>query len=309
MEAHAPGETDGGVKVELARKSITFDELFSLELGLALRRKGNEREGGISLKARGGEAGLEEQLMGLLPFSLTGAQKMVIEEIRGDMASPHPMNRLIQGDVGSGKTMVSFIAVVIAVESGYQAAIMAPTEILAEQHYLTTHGYAEALGIKSVLLTSSTPKALREKTLKAIEKGEVDFVIGTHALIQKDVNFKALGLAVVDEQHRFGVVQRAALKKKGGARTGDEGEPEGGRPQAAPDILVMTATPIPRTLSMTVFGDLDVSIIDELPPGRRPVRTRLLRERDREKAYAIIKDELEKGGQAYIVYPLVEEKR
>jgi ATP-dependent DNA helicase RecG len=221
------------------------------------------------------------------------------------------MNRLLQGDVGSGKTIVSLIAALNAIESGFQAAIMAPTEILAEQHYLTTHGYAEALGIKSVLLTSSTPRAARVKTLKAIEKGEVDFVIGTHALIQKDVNFKALGLAVVDEQHRFGVVQRAALKKKGGVSTGRQtksrGEEEAALPQASPDILVMTATPIPRTLSMTVFGDLDVSILDEIPPGRKPVRTTVLREKDREKAYSIVRDELERGGQAYIVYPLVEE--
>jgi ATP-dependent DNA helicase RecG len=304
MEAHAPADTDGGLQVELARKSITFDELFSLELGLALRSKEHKREGGIAFKSGGR---LENRLMELLPFTLTGDQKRVIEEIKTDMASPHPMNRLIQGDVGSGKTIVSLIAVLNAVESGYQAAIMAPTEILAEQHYLTTHRYADPLGIKSVLLTSSTPKALRDKTLKAIEKGEVDFIIGTHALIQKDVSFRALGLAVIDEQHRFGVVQRAALKKKGVAHPKGRTGAEGGRLKAAPDILVMTATPIPRTLSMTVFGDLDVSIINELPPGRKPVTTRLMRERDREKAYGIIRGELQKGGQAYIVYPLVEE--
>jgi ATP-dependent DNA helicase RecG len=222
------------------------------------------------------------------------------------MASPHPMNRLIQGDVGSGKTMVSFIAALNAIESGFQAAIMAPTEILVEQHYLTTHAFADALGVKSVLLTSSTPRAERVRTLKAVEKGEVDLVIGTHALIQKDVEFNSLGLAVVDEQHRFGVVQRAALKKKGFNERGTEPEARTGE-GLSPDVLVMTATPIPRTLSMTVFGDLDVSIIDELPPGRRPVQTRLMRERDRERAYATIKGELEKGGQAYIVYPLVEE--
>jgi ATP-dependent DNA helicase RecG len=219
------------------------------------------------------------------------------------------MNRLIQGDVGSGKTMVSFIAALIAIESGFQAAIMAPTEILVEQHYLTTHAFADALGVKSVLLTSSTPRAERAKTLKAVEKGEVDLVIGTHALIQKDVEFNSLGLAVVDEQHRFGVVQRAALKKKGFNEKGGRGGkgPLEGVEGLSPDLLVMTATPIPRTLSMTVFGDLDVSIIDELPPGRRPVQTRLMRERDRERAYTTIKGELVKGGQAYIVYPLVEE--
>jgi ATP-dependent DNA helicase RecG len=294
ITAHAPVDQEGGIQVKLARKSITFDELFSLELGLALKRKETRRESGIALKGKGS---LEKRLMELLPFSLTVAQKRVIEEIRGDMASPHPMNRLLQGDVGSGKTIVGLVAALNAIESGFQAAIMAPTEILAEQHYLTTHEYAEALGIKGVLLTSSTPRAARVKTLKAIENGEVDFVIGTHALIQKDVNFKALGLAVVDEQHRFGVVQRAALKKKGGVSTGgrtkSKGEPVADHLQASPDIFVMTATPIPRTLSMTVFGDLDVSILDEIPP--------------REKAYGIIRDELERGGQAYIVYPLVEE--
>lgn len=298
--AHGLDETAVGKTIELARKSVTFDELFSLELGLALKKKGARREGGIAFKAKGT---FEKQLMELVPFTLTGAQKRVVEEIRRDMASPHPMNRLIQGDVGSGKTMVSFIAVVNAVESGYQAAIMAPTEILAEQHYLTTHAYADSLGMKSVLLTGSTPRAERVATLKAVEEGTVDFVIGTHALIQKDVTFKALGLAVVDEQHRFGVVQRAALKSMGAGANGESS----GAAAPPPDILVMTATPIPRTLSMTVFGDLDVSIMDELPPGRRPVTTSLLRERDREKAYSVIRGELREGGQAYIVYPLVEE--
>jgi ATP-dependent DNA helicase RecG len=293
IEAHKPGGSDGSPKWGLARRSITFDELFTLELGLAVKRKGTGKEGGIAFKPKGE---LEKRLLGLLPFELTKAQKRTIAEIKKDMACPHPMNRLIQGDVGSGKTIVSLMAVLNAVESGRQAAIMAPTEILAEQHYLTTHEYADRLGIRSVLLTSSTPKAQRTKTLKAIEKGEVELIIGTHALIQAGVSFKSLGLVVVDEQHRFGVVQRAALKKKGSQENG-----------LSPDVLVMTATPIPRTLSMTVFGDMDVSVIDELPPGRTPVRTKLLREKDRERAYGIIKSELKRGGQAYIVYPLVEE--
>ncbi|HLE09401.1 MAG TPA: ATP-dependent DNA helicase RecG, partial [Thermodesulfobacteriota bacterium] len=276
---------------QLARKTLIFDELFSLELGLALKRKAVKKEGGLVMR---GDGTIEERLKSLLPFTLTNAQKHVIGEIKKDMASPHPMNRLIQGDVGSGKTIVSYIAVITAIESGYQAAIMAPTEILAEQHYLTTHRYSEALGVKSVLLTGSTAFSAREKVIDGIKRGEVNLTIGTHALIQKDVEFKNLGLAVIDEQHRFGVVQRAELKRKGGA-------------VLSPDILVMTATPIPRTLSMTVFGDLDVSIIDELPQGRKPVATRVLREKDRSEAYGIIAEELKKGGQAYIVYPLIEE--
>ncbi|MEE9614731.1 MAG: ATP-dependent DNA helicase RecG, partial [Thermodesulfobacteriota bacterium] len=282
---------------DTARKSLAFDEFFLLELGLALKRKTIKKEGGVAFK---GDYGLEKKLRELLPFSLTNAQERVIEEVRRDMAAPHPMNRLIQGDVGSGKTVVSYMAVLNAVENGWQAAIMAPTEILAEQHFLTTRAFSESLGVRTACLTGNTPAALKRKTLSAVKEGEVDLLIGTHALIQKDVCFKRLGLAVVDEQHRFGVVQRAAIKKKAG-------EGEGGEEKLSPDILVMTATPIPRTLSMTVYGELDVSIIDELPAGRKPVTTKLLRERDREKAYGVVRDEVAKGGQAYIVYPLVEE--
>ncbi len=292
---HTPGDTSS---VELARKSLVFDELFSLELGLALRRRGIKRESGLAMDGAGR---LCKRFLEMLPFDLTGAQKRVVEEIRKDMASPHPMNRLIQGDVGSGKTVVAFMAVLLAVESGFQAAIMAPTEILAEQHFLTTRSYCEALGIESALLTGAMTKSERERTLRSVGEGGVDLVIGTHALIQKGVAFRRLGLAVIDEQHRFGVVQRSELRKKGTV-----GE-EGGLGGVSPDILVMTATPIPRTLSMTVFGDLDVSVIDELPRGRRPVETRILREKDREEAYRIIRDEVRAGGQAYIVYPLVEE--
>ncbi|MBI3755733.1 MAG: ATP-dependent DNA helicase RecG, partial [Deltaproteobacteria bacterium] len=208
-----------------------------------------------------------------------------------DMAAPHPMNRLIQGDVGSGKTIVALIACLIAIENSYQAAIMAPTEILAEQHYLNIHKYAEDLKIKIALLTSGLTKSERNVILGGMKNGKVNLAIGTHALIQEDVDFKRLGLAIIDEQHRFGVVQRAMLKKKG----------------TNPDILVMTATPIPRTLAMTVFGDLDVSVIDELPPGRRPIITKVFREKEREGAYKIIKEEAAKERQAYIVYPLIEE--
>jgi len=282
----------------LARKSLVFDELFLLELGLALKRRSVKKEHGISFSSSSGtHSGLGEKLRALLPFTLTRAQELTLEEINKDMGSPHPMNRLIQGDVGSGKTVVSLLAALKAVEAGYQAAIMAPTEILAEQHYLTTHRYTEALGVKTVLLTGKLARAEKKLALSLIKEGRADIVIGTHALIHKDVDFRKLGLAVIDEQHRFGVMQRGALKKKSVYS----------ETEVSPDILIMTATPIPRTLSMTVFGDLDVSIIDELPPGRKPVYTKILRESERQKAYDAIRKELAAGSQCYIVYPLVEE--
>jgi len=303
-EAHLPAslEAAGGKaqnKVQLAKKSLVFDELFLLELGLAIKRAQTKKEGGIEFLSGERAGDLEGKLRSLLPFTLTRAQERVLDEIGKDMSSPHPMNRLIQGDVGSGKTIVSFISALRAIGDGYQAAIMAPTEILAEQHYLSTRRYAEALGIRTMLLTGSAPKAERRVVLEAIRAGEADLIIGTHALIQKDVEFSRLGLIIIDEQHRFGVVQRSILRKKGlGYLPGKE---------VFPDMLIMTATPIPRTLSMTVFGDLDVSIIDELPPGRTPVHTRIIREKDRLKAYDFIKKELASKSQCYIVYPLVEE--
>ncbi|MBI1911557.1 MAG: ATP-dependent DNA helicase RecG [Deltaproteobacteria bacterium] len=297
-EAHLPTDiaSNKPMNPALAKKSLVFDELFMLELGLALKRNQIKKEAGISFNNKGS---LEEMLRGLLPFKLTGAQERTLKEVKKDMLSAHPMNRLIQGDVGSGKTVVSFIAALNAIEAGYQSAIMAPTEILAEQHFINIHRYAESLGIKALLLTGSMSKAIKSKALEAIRGCEVDLVIGTHALIQKDVEFKKLGLIVIDEQHRFGVVQRAALKKKG----------FGAEKEISPDFLIMTATPIPRTLSMTVFGDLDVSVIDELPPGRKPVFTKILRDKDRLNAYRTIRQEIEAGSQCYIVYPLVEESK
>lgn len=290
-EVHLPARVE---RARAARRAIAFDELFMLELGLALRKARMKKESGIPFRAG---AALEAKLRRLLPFTLTKAQERVLTEIKADMASTHPMNRLVQGDVGSGKTVVSLIACLQAVEAGFQAALMAPTEILAEQHYLMTHKYAEALGLKAVLLTGSATKAEKKAMCRMAASGEAQLVVGTHALIQKDVEFNRLGLAVIDEQHRFGVIQRAALKSKGfGAENG-----------TTPDMLIMTATPIPRTLSMTVFGDLDVSIIDELPPGRTPVKTTIIREAGRKGAYELIRKELVGGSQAYIVYPLVEE--
>jgi len=287
-----PLEKGGGGEFNLRdwlpRKSLIFDELFCLETGLALKKGNTEKKDGITFSIN---SKLVEDFVKILPFKLTAAQDRALSEIKRDMAMPHPMNRLIQGDVGSGKTVVAFIASLIAIENNCQSAIMAPTEILAEQHYLNIHGYAESLGIKVALLTSNLTKSERTTILNCIKNGDINLAIGTHALIQEDVEFNKLGLVIIDEQHRFGVVQRALLKKKG----------------ANPDILVMTATPIPRTLAMTVYGDLDVSVIDELPPGRKPVKTKVYREKDREQVYNIVKNELTQGRQAYIVYPIIEE--
>ena len=230
------------------------------------------------------------------PFVLKGVRdktpiERVIEEIKGDMARPHPMNRLLQGDVGSGKTVVAFIAALLAIANGYQAALMVPTEILADQHFRRAMELLGEVGVKVDLLTSKVKGKEREEVYRRIEGGEAELVIGTHALIQEPLTFRRLGLAIVDEQHRFGVIQRAKLKRKG----------------RSPDLLVMTATPIPRTLAMTLYGDMEVSVLDEMPPGRQPVSTRLFREGEREEAYRVLAEEVGKGHQAYVVYPLVEE--
>ncbi|HSF32391.1 MAG TPA: ATP-dependent DNA helicase RecG [Candidatus Tectomicrobia bacterium] len=272
-----------------AHRRLVFEEFFLLELGLALRqRETTVEERGVSYRGTGT---LAEQLRMRLPFQLTAAQERVLAEILENMRRPHPMNRLLQGDVGSGKTIVALLAMLLAIESGFQAAIMAPTEILAEQHYLTMERLVHALGVRVTLLTSAIKGGRRRSLLEAISAGDVDLIVGTHALIQEGVAFKGLGLAVIDEQHRFGVLQRATLKHKG----------------YSPDVLVMTATPIPRTLAMTVYGDLDVSIIDELPPGRLPVLTRLGYESRRGESYDLMRQELRRGRQAYVVYPLIEE--
>ena len=231
------------------------------------------------------------RLRASLPFSLTAAQERVWDDIRRDMAAPYPMHRLLQGDVGSGKTVVAALAVCAAVEAGYQAAVMAPTEILAEQHLATFRRLLEPLGIGVTLLTSGLKGRERAARRAAIAAGEIGCVIGTHALVQEPVAFKRLGLAVVDEQHRFGVHQRARLKGKG----------------ERPDVLVMTATPIPRTLALTLYGDLDVSVLDELPPGRKPVRTEARTESRRRQIYDFLRAQIADGRQVYVVYPLVEE--
>jgi ATP-dependent DNA helicase RecG len=271
-----------------AHRRLIFDEFFFLELGLALRRRGVLLEKGITYFISDRYI---DKLRSFLPFKLTAAQERVMQEIMDDLKKPYPMNRLLQGDVGSGKTVVALIASLVVIENGYQAAFMAPTEILAEQHYATISTLAEKLGIKIILLTSSMKGSKRNTIYREIKEGKVDIIIGTHALIQESVKFHKLGLVVIDEQHRFGVMQRAMLKKKG----------------MNPDVLVMTATPIPRTLGLTVYGDLDSSVIDQMPPGRLPVKTKLYHERERDKVYQRIRQEVEKKKQVFIIYPLVEE--
>jgi ATP-dependent DNA helicase RecG len=271
-----------------AHRRIIFDEFFFLELGMALKKRGMALETGFSFKTDGV---LVQKLLNLLSFELTSAQERALAEIKKDLERPHPMNRLIQGDVGSGKTVVALLTCLEVIECGYQAAIMAPTEVLAEQHFLNLHRWVEPLGVKVALLTSSVKGSERENLYRSIRNGDIQLVIGTHAVIQEAVEFNRLGLAIIDEQHKFGVVQRGLLKKKG----------------ENPDVLVMTATPIPRTLAMTIYGDLDVSLIDEMPPGRVPVETKVFPEPARAKVYRIVEGEVKKGRQAFIVYPLVEE--
>jgi len=267
---------------------LILEEYATFQIGLQIKRLEHKKERGIKFQTGGP---YYRKLMESLPFTLTPAQVHVISEIEKDMDGKEPMHRLLQGDVGCGKTICAIIASCITIDSGYQVAFMAPTEILAEQHYLTVHRTLEWLGIPVVLLRGTMGKE-REKILSKIQDGEYPVVIGTHALIQEDVIFKKLGLVIIDEQHRFGVIQRKHLRDKG---------------VILPHVLVMTATPIPRTLSMVVYGDLDVSIIDELPPGRQKVATFVFLDKEREKAYQMIREEVSRGHQAFIVYPLIEE--
>jgi len=272
-----------------AQYRLKFEELFYLQLFLALQRRTIQVEQKGIVFSHVGEQ--TKRLVNRLPFELTAAQKRVLREIRQDMKREQSMNRLLQGDVGSGKTVVALVAMLIAVENGYQAALMAPTEILAEQHFINVHGWLENFGVQVALLKGGQRESKKREILKRLSEGQIDIIVGTHALVQEGVQFKHLGFVVIDEQHRFGVIQRAILRQKG----------------YHPDVLVMTATPIPRTLTLTLYGDLDVSIIDEMPEGRKPIRTFWRRENKRNEIYTFIKNEIEKGRQAYIVYPLVEE--
>ncbi|MEW6522634.1 MAG: ATP-dependent DNA helicase RecG [Bacillota bacterium] len=275
--------------LEQARRRLAFEELFVLQVALSqFRRLYSQQRLGVS---HGPNGRAVSQVLAGLPFRLTRAQERVTGEVWQDMASPAPMNRLVQGDVGSGKTVVAALAMAKAVDSGRQAALMAPTELLAEQHYANLRSYLEPAGVRIALLTGSTDKGQRAKLRELLSRGGLDVVVGTHALIQDPVGFSNLSLAVTDEQHRFGVRQRALLQQKG----------------ACPDVLVMTATPIPRTLALTIYGDLDVSSVDELPPGRRPVRTFWRREDRRPLVYRFVREQVEAGRQAYVVCPLVAE--
>ncbi len=291
---HFPSESDDLSALNAERsvyhKSLAFDEFFYLELALALRKSKISRAPGIAFDT---ESPKVEKFLKVLPFRLTEAQERVFEEIKRDMARPYPMNRLLQGDVGCGKAVVAFLAALIAIDNGYFVAVMATTEILAEQHYLNFKKYAGLIGVEIALLTGGRPAREKKRVQEGLRSGHIHFVVGTHALFQEAVEFKKLGLVIIDEQHRFGVLQRAALREK--ARG------------LEPDTLVMTATPIPRTLAMTVYGDLDVSIIDELPAGRKPVKTYLFTGEERSKAYALVRKELQKGNRAYVIFPLVEE--
>jgi ATP-dependent DNA helicase RecG len=285
-EAHFPASLQA---LQEALRRLKYEELFLFQLKLALKRSAaHEGGGGIAFSVK---SALARQLVDSLPFALTRAQVRVIKEISGDMASPDCMNRLLQGDVGSGKTIVALIAMLIAVENGYQAVFMAPTEILAEQHFHTIARLLDGIPVTHRLLVGAQKSALRRDVLQDIHRGSAQIILGTHALFEEDVEFARLGLIVIDEQHRFGVLQRAHLRAKG----------------ANPDVLVMTATPIPRTLSMTLYGDLDVSVIDELPRNRRPIKTLVRYEEQKEELYSFVREQITQGRQAYFVYPLIEE--
>ena len=272
--------------LELARRRLTFEELFYLSAGLAMLKGRRGDVLGCAIPSRP-----MEEFLARLPFPLTGAQRRVMEEISRDMASGRPMNRLVQGDVGSGKTVVAAYAAWLAAGAGYQSALMAPTEVLAEQHFRSLSALLEPAGVRVGLLTGSITPAGKKKVRQALAAGEIDLIIGTHALLSQGVEFARLGLMVADEQHRFGVAQRAALAAKGDS----------------PHVLVMSATPIPRTLALIIYGDLDVSVIDELPPGRTPVETYVVREDKRARMYNFVRRLVGEGRQVYIICPAVEE--
>jgi ATP-dependent DNA helicase RecG len=273
---------------------MIFDELFFIELGLELKRREQKAQTGIAFQLNGN---VREAIKKILPFHPTAAQKRVLKEIATDMQAPWPMRRLLQGDVGSGKTIVAFQAAIIAIENGYQVALMAPTEILAQQHYFSARQILERAGYRIVLLTGSLEQDRKRDIRRHIAQGNAQLIIGTHALIQDRVEFENLGLVVVDEQHRFGVMQRLKLMRKS----------DDASKAAEPDVLVMTATPIPRTLALTLYGDLDLSVLDELPPGRTPVVTRSLPDERAPEVWDFVRKQIAAGHQAYVVYPVIEE--
>jgi len=288
---------------------LIFDELFFVELGLELRRREQKAETGIAFKL---DDKVRAAIKKILPFHPTPAQKRVLKEIAGDMEKPYPMRRLLQGDVGSGKTIVGFEAAIIAIENGYQVALMAPTEILAQQHYFSARRILENAGYRIVLLTGSLESDRKREIRRHIAQGNAQLVIGTHALLEEKVEFANPGLVIVDEQHRFGVMQRLKLMKKSGEEVrgaaGAAARPaERSLAAAEPDVLVMTATPIPRTLALTLYGDLDLSVLDELPPGRTPIVTKSITDDQSPKVWDFVRKQVAAGHQAYVVYPVIAE--
>ena len=288
LEIHRPGNYE---IIKKAQGRLKFDELFYIQLRIIKTKIGNKKKYRGRVFSEVGEK-FNKLYNEILPFDLTGAQKRVLKEIRKDVASGLHMNRLVQGDVGSGKTLVALMTMLLANDNGFQACLMAPTEILAQQHYEGISELVEPLGVRVALLTGSSKTKERRVIHEDLESGVLDILIGTHALIEDKVKFKDLGVAVVDEQHRFGVAQRSKLWKKSGI---------------PPHVLVMTATPIPRTLAMTLYGDLDTSVIDELPPGRKPIVTRHFKDSQRLRVLSFMKQQIDEGRQVYVVYPLIEE--
>ena len=282
---------DSNNDIENARFRLKFEELFYLQLHL-LRYKGTrtKKTHGFLFSVVGDR--LNSFYANNLPFTLTGAQKRVIREIRADLGSGHQMNRLLQGDVGSGKTMVALMSMLIGADNGYQSCLMAPTEVLSIQHFNSIGRFIEGINVRVALLTGSTRRSERTRLEQGLLDGTIDILIGTHALIEENVRYKNLGLVIIDEQHRFGVAQRAKLWQKN---------------DCPPHVLVMTATPIPRTLAMTLYGDLDVSVIDELPPGRKPIKTMAFTDAEREKVFGFMRRQIDDGRQIYVVYPLISE--
>lgn len=293
LEVHFPSKGVALDKLNQFRTSghlrLIFEEFFYFQLGVATRRRARKQQNGIPMRVR--EGPIREALKRILPFKPTNAQKRTLGEIAADMERAEPMNRMLEGDVGSGKTLVAFEAAVIAMENGYQATLMAPTEILASQHFLSARRVLGAAGYRVELLAGGQRAAEKHAVLERVARGEVQFLVGTHALIQEGVRFAKLGFVIVDEQHRFGVLQRKHLIEKG----------------TAPHVLVMTATPIPRTLALTLYGDLEVSILDELPPGRAPIETRWTPVEKLLAVWEMVRREIARGHQAYIIYPVIEE--
>ncbi|MGC1545543.1 MAG: ATP-dependent DNA helicase RecG, partial [Candidatus Acidiferrales bacterium] len=274
-----------------AQIRLIFEEFFYYQLALALRRLNDHNRRGIAMRVR--EEKVRSALKRILPFKPTAAQKRVLAEIAADLERPYPMNRLLEGDVGSGKTIVALEAATIVIENGYQVALMAPTEILAAQHYLSARRIFEPAGYGVELIVSGCNRSAKEEALSRVGSAAAQMVVGTHALLENPVAFKKLGLVIVDEQHRFGVLQRKRLIEKG----------------ASPHVLVMTATPIPRTLALTLYGDLEISVIDEMPPGRTPIETRWTEEAQLSAVWEFLRREIARGRQAYVVYPVIEESK